>query len=195
MTVQHLAALETPESITPDQWAAIARVIDFFGWDDADSDVLLMALDIPQLEALHASGANLFSQVAEAISRWICERNSFDFAFCDVLGARLVRVFELGNTRDRANAAVAAFNLGCSHNRWFVMRAFIRMAGPTIDDDLADRLVVEMYTMGERALAYIRQIENALNISRSSLHPKLQQAIATLAKNSSVPDPFQSDFL
>jgi hypothetical protein len=185
-----LEALENPASMNADNWAAIAREIDYLGTDDADSDALLTAIDVEQLDALFKTAPTLFSQVVAAISQWIRERQSFEWEFCDVLAARLLRVFELGGTRDRANAAVAAFLLGCSHNRWAVMRAFVRMAGQTIDDDLADRLVVEFYTMGDRALRCVWQIETIISVSRTSLHPKLRTAIDALESGSSLQNPY-----
>lgn len=188
-----LQNLANPASMTHDGWAAIAREIDYFGIDDADSDALLTAIDIEQLDALFNVAPSLFSQVVAAISQWVCARSSFEWAFCDVLGARLLRIFELGDTRDRANAAVAALHLGCNHNRWFVMRAFMRMAGQTIDEDLADRLVVEIYTMGDKALRYVWKIEHIISVSRTSLHPKLRSAIDALEQSSSMKNSYGVD--
>ena len=164
-----------PDQIDETTWKGIAHFLDR-ETDSSDAHTLLLAVDLPQLEALQAGAPRVFPRIALRLARWARD-GSFDFAYCDVVGARLVRIFDLGGVRERAEATMAAFNLGYSHNRWSVMRQFMRMASPTIEDDLADRIAVEMYTLGWDATYKFARIESAISVSAGSLHPKIKEAL------------------
>ena len=149
--------------------------------DSDEAALLLNAIDIPQIKVLIAISPALFARLVVSVTRWAREE-TFGFAYCDVVGARLMAIYELGGVRERAEATMAALKLGCSHNRWFVMRLFVRMAGPDIDRDLADRLVVEFFTLDAALLPRIEQIEFGIRVTREALHPRLCEAIKQIAK-------------
>ncbi|MBN1878163.1 MAG: serine/threonine protein kinase [Anaerolineae bacterium] len=149
--------------------------------NSADAQVLLRAIDITQLENLFGLSKELFSQLIPLICEWIQE-NQFEFAYCDVLGTLLFKIYELGGIREKADAAIATFILGGSHNRWFVMRKFVSMANNSISQDLADRLAIEFLALGWRALRYVEKIETQTRADRNNLHPRIQEALNELSK-------------
>jgi eukaryotic-like serine/threonine-protein kinase len=166
---------DSPSSMDEATWAEIIRHVERNFQEEA-TGVLLRTIDIPQLEALNAISSTLFARLMPSICKWIRE-GVFDYEYCDVLGARLLRIYELGDTREKAEAALAALIMACRHNRWLVMSHFMKMAGQTIDADLADRLAVEMFVMGTDAVNRITQIEYAIGASRNSLHFRVRDAI------------------
>lgn len=176
-------ATET-DGLTPDEWLEIARVTDLH-FAEMDGQALLYALDGPQLRRCFHLAPQAFARVAVVMCRWVREA-AFDFAYCDVLGARLAVISELGGTRERAEAALGALILGVGHNRWSIMRLFFRLAGKPLDDDAAERLAIELMALGTRALHYVQRCENTVHASRASLHPRLQDALALIEADSGV---------
>jgi hypothetical protein len=164
--------LAVPRGISSDRWAEILRIIERADRDRDSSEALLNVIDIEQIDAVIDAAPQLFSRFALAICKW-SSSGGFLWAFCDVLGARLEYIFEKGSTRERAAAAVAALHLGTGHNRWSVMRRLVRMIGPQIDEDLADRLIVDIHAMDARAVAELQQVERIIHVSRNSFHPKI----------------------
>jgi hypothetical protein len=61
-----------------------------------------------------------------------------------------------------------------------VMRTFMRIAGKNIDEDLADRLVVEMCSLGPDAVLRMNHVERAIGTRRAGLHRKVREAINKL---------------
>ena len=169
-----------PPNLDPNEWSGIIRYVEKYS-DSDEAALLLNAIDIPQIKVLIAISPALFARLVVSVTRWAREE-TFGFAYCDVVGARLMAIYELGGVRERAEATMAALKLGCSHNRWFVMRLFVRMAGPDIDRDLADRLVVEFFTLDAALLPRIEQIEFGIRVTREALHPRLCEAIKQIAK-------------
>lgn len=167
-----------PEGISRETWLQLVRLLDI-EMGESEAEALCLAIDLEQLDALFATDPIVFSRAVAAIVKWIAN-GQFDFAFCDVLGARLDRIYQLGGVRDKADATMAVFVMGCTHNRWSVMDRFMRMASPHIGQDLADRLAIEMCALGWSALMKIEQIETVIHVSRSSLHPTIVAAIETL---------------
>ncbi|NVM56583.1 MAG: serine/threonine protein kinase [Desulfobacterales bacterium] len=168
-----------PSSIDKSTWEQIVRLIER-DLDSSDANALLNAIDIPQLEHLQQTAPLLFARLVPLLCRWI-RTADFAFAYCDVLGARLKKIYQLGSVREKAEATIAAFVLGCSHNRWFVMRTFRTMASPGISEDLAERLAIDLVAMGRVTLYNVEQIERAqIGVSKNNLHPRIQRALEEL---------------
>ena len=169
---------DTPETVDLTIWEEIIRFIErTFESDDAIA--LLQVMDMVQLEILSKKSPSLFQRFVPFLSKWI-KTGKFNFDYCDVLAGRLVYVYEVGDIREKAESAVAMLNMGYFHNRYFVMRHFVKMAGPEIDDDLADRLAIEMFTEGKDALRKFAAIEGAIKVGRESLHTKIQNALQVI---------------
>lgn len=100
-----------------------------------------------------------------------CRLLSFDFEYCDILAGKAQEFFDLGEVGLKADIAVAIFELGLNHNRWFVEWKFVRMAGPEISDALADRIAVEFDVL--KIDFKQRFNELSIHVSGVSLHPIL----------------------
>ena len=168
-------------------WEEIAQTLERVPEAD-DAQAIIYVVESHQIRQLHAVSPDLFSRIVPHICSWVRE-GPFEWAYCDVLGTRLSIIYELGGVREQAEAAVSAFILGDSHNRWFVMRKFVSMSGPEISEDLADRLAIEIAAMGRPALAKIKHIENEIDQGRTDLHETIQSAFAALAEQYGEADP------
>jgi len=164
-----------PTAITEQRWEEIARYVDVNG-STQDAGLLLYALDGPQIVACYERSEADFQRLSAVITRWVREGN-FDFEFCDVLGARLARIFERGGTREKADSILAAFHLGYSHNRWAIMRLFFRLAAASLPTEIAERLSIEFLAIGWQARVMLEHLERGIGATRTSLHPLLQVAV------------------
>ena len=78
---------------------------------------------------------------------WYCKYardHSFNFKYCDVIGARLRKIYEDGSVAVASSAAIAAMFLAESHNRWKVMGQVLDMAGVSISSHLASRIALDL---------------------------------------------------
>lgn len=115
-------------------------------------------------ELFHALG-NDYASFAESYG--------FDFDFCDVIASIAQIFYDNGEIDLKANITLAMLELGATHNRWFVERKFIRMAGPEISDELADRIAIEVEI---RALPFAQRfdhVKDSIGVSDSSINSKL----------------------
>jgi len=103
---------------------------------------------------------------------------SFGFEFCDVLIGRLESIFRHANSSVAARAAAltAAAKLGAGHNRWFVMRKVLKMAGKGLDDEVAQRVVIEIRA-NEQADDF-RTCASNIHRPLSAYHPRLAEVLA-----------------
>lgn len=157
--------------LSKDDWDSLARYIEQHE-DTPDATLLLRLVDVPQLEDAMAKSPRAFDRLASSVTEWVRE-GGFDFNYCDILAWRLEAIYRLGEVRKKAQATMAAFEMGCSHNRWSVMRMFMRMASTEIDDDLADRLAIELISLNGNAAYRIEQIEREIRVGRQALHPRV----------------------
>ena len=106
-----------------------------------------------------------------------CRTRSFNFDYCDVLAARAQAFYDLGELGLKADITVAMLILGREHNRWFVERKFMQMAGPGIADELAHRIAVELSVLNVDLFSKFKELELSISADKAALHPTLQALI------------------
>jgi hypothetical protein len=94
------------------------------------------SLTLAQLEKLTSEAPDLFASLGKDYAKYACGQ-SFDFDYCDVIANRADVFYRSGELDLKAMITLALLELGISHNRWFVERTFVRMAGHEISEDLA----------------------------------------------------------
>lgn len=100
----------------------------------------------------------------------------FPFAFCDVIIDRLLFIYENDrNIETKALAIIAGAQMAQTHNRWYVMKQVLSLCGPSLWDDLAKRVVIEIRAR-QIAYSFIRCAEG---ISRSleDYHPLIRSVL------------------
>lgn len=135
-------ALEGIESWTDERAAALAgHLAEARPGDEA---AVIAEISEEQLAALAERFPDEWDRIALAYCDW--SMGSFVYEFCDVLIGRLEAVFRAPRSSldVRAAALMAAARLGRAHNRWFVMGRVMRMADDTLEEDLAERIAIEI---------------------------------------------------
>jgi hypothetical protein len=186
-----------PETEASREWrASLDRVEswseDLAGWfaahleaaDAGDEQSVFAEVSEEHLRALAGRFPDQWDRIAMAYCDWA--RGGFAFAFCDVLVGRLEAVFrsEKSSLEARAAALTSAAALGAVHNRWFVMRRVMRMADATLDENLAERLSIEICA-GDAGGHFV-QCAECINRRVSDYHPRIArslQAVTSEAQN------------
>jgi hypothetical protein len=135
-----------------------------------DRYAVLSAVDEGVLELLFSKNPESWKVLALELCSWA--EGSFEWSFCDVVIGRLERVFQLGDLEVQACAAVAAAQLGSSHNRWFVMRRLHDLVGPSMPEAAAARLAIEIQAL-ERQMAFRRCAEVVQADPAVVYHPRV----------------------
>lgn len=103
---------------------------------------------------------------------------SFDFSFCDVIIGRLEKVFELGSPSLKACAAIAAARLESDHNRWLVMRRLLMMCGHSLEENVAQRLSIEI--LAEEVGDEFCRCATRIGEKTDMFHPRIKNALDSL---------------
>jgi hypothetical protein len=124
----------------------------------SEAGAVFIALNEERLNALKQRDGDAWTEVAMKYCEW-AQTVSFDFAYCDVIAGRLLAIYEQGSVELKSLAALSAAELGASHNRFYVMQQVHTMCGPKIDENVAQRIAVEICATDMqtqfRACAYI----------------------------------------
>jgi hypothetical protein len=130
----------------------------------AERDILPRSINSDLLLALYAADEVLFSRLVGLICLWASGTN-FDWAYCDVVGDRLLDAYRVASIRLRCQIVLATLRLAVSHNRWHVMTQAGGMLGTAADNGLVDRLLIEI-GLDPRIESRLRSIEDIINWPR-----------------------------
>jgi serine/threonine protein kinase len=167
--------LESIESWDQDKALAFARYISTEA-DQADRYVVFRALNEEMLSDLLSAFPDIWKFIALNYCDWVSS-HSFDFGFCDVLIRRIEQIFDSGDLECKGAAALAAAELGNSHNRWFVMGLVVKMCGHSLSVDEAQRIAIEIRAAD--AKANFCRCADAIGQSLSDYHPLIAEALET----------------
>ena len=166
---QWIADLATNESWNREKAEAFAGYLDLLP-EIGEDEPGFRALEAEQLKTLVGRDEGLGDRMAERYGRWV-RSTGFTFAYCDVVIGRIEAVFAAGSLTAKAAAAIAAAELGASHNRWFVMGCVLSMCGPLLAGEEAERIALEIQVEDMRS----KFIRCAAGIRRSldAFHPQI----------------------
>jgi len=145
---------------------------------------VLEALDEERLAALHPADPDAWEELAREYCAWV-SGHGFEFEHCDVLIRRIEKIFELGSVTMKAAAALAAAELAYSHNRWFVMRRVMTMCGPGLDENVAERVAIEI--VAERKQYAFSVCASRISHVIKDYHPAVAEVLAEFQKANGVP--------
>lgn len=168
--------LNSEDKLTDKQWDNVFLLLDDTDPNSQTYALLLRAFTKNHLLDLRSDSPDLLYAFAGTYIDYVNEgRGHFDFDYCDVIADKLTWLFEIGDISIRAQALLAMLGLGTSHNRWFVERRFMNLAGPSLDTPTAERVIMEVEVRGLNLIPDIQHLESSINISRSQLSPFLQR--------------------
>ena len=163
------ASLKTLATWELDKTYAFARYISQNA-DSSDLYVIFSAMDEEALAALLIIDADIWKFTALQYSEW-AEVTSFNFEYCDVLIKRLEQVFLAGDLECKGAVALAAAQMARTHNRWYVMGYVLRLCGPTLDDNEAQRIAIEIRA-ADAGENFIR-CADGIGQKTDAYHPKI----------------------
>jgi len=188
-----LYTLATHGLITPavkvKEWVTKLGDIESWDYDILDSFVVLIRratqnelsilyeIDKDILNVFKKVSVDLWNDFALLYLKWVDETN-FQFDYCDVIIGQIQKIYD--DTDDleiKTVAVLAAAELGRSHNRYYVMGFVIKMASPSIDDNLAFRIALEIDIDEVRYKENFCRCVEGINRSLISYHPKIQGAL------------------
>lgn len=164
--------LQDNETLSDEQWDELFAYIDRQADSKKSNKGLLSAIRRTHVESLLTSAPELFHALGMEYADF-STRYSFDFDFCDVIANVSQIFYDSGEIDLQANIALGMLELGTSHNRWLVERKFISMASPSISDELAQRIVIEIEVKGIDIKYKLRQLKNSVSVEDDELHPKI----------------------
>ena len=139
-------------------------------------DIFILFYDLSEdhIETLRHIDAELWKIVALRYCQWV-EESMFAWNYCDVLVRRLETIFMGVDMELAAACALAAAELGRSHNRWFVMRRVLVMCGPELQDVLAQRIQIEI--RAAEVEENFRKCADIINMNYNNYHPLIAKIL------------------
>ncbi|NQY97615.1 MAG: serine/threonine protein kinase [Henriciella sp.] len=99
---------------------------------------------------------------------------NFDFNYCDVLANQMELVLQVADLEGKAKLLLGLLMLGTQHNRWYVERKFVDLAGPAANDALIRRMKIEAEARDIDIDGYLNHLPKSIHMSGSELHHMLR---------------------
>ncbi len=161
------AVLDSPDDI--EAWRALIGHIEKLAPEERDP--ILRAINADLIVRLSGVDEALLGRMVSLLCIW-ADGTSFGWSYCDVVGDRLLEAYKITPVRVRYEIVIAALELSVSHNRWHVMNQVGAMLGPTADNGLVDRILIEM-KLDHRIERKLRRIELIVRWARNKWHEKV----------------------
>jgi eukaryotic-like serine/threonine-protein kinase len=161
------AVINSPGSI--DAWRRLIGHAENLEVDQRSA--LLRSINAEMLVQLNTVDDTLFSRLMNLICEW-AEGTGFEWAYCDIVGDRLLEAYRVSPVRVRCQILLAALELAVSHNRWHVMNQAGAMLGQAADNGLVDRILIEL-NLDSRIEPKLRRVEEIVHWSRDRWHAKI----------------------
>ena len=164
--------LKSGDDLTDDHWDRIFNFVD----ENEDQGIpnfnIMRSISREHIHSLYEIAPDMFHGLGEIYGKF-AKSSNFEFNYCDIISDKAQIFYSKGDFHLKAQIALAMLELGTSHNRWRVEFQFMEMAGPEIDDDLAERIKIEMQVQKTPFLERIEHIEDSIDVLRDKLHPIL----------------------
>lgn len=145
--------------------------------NEDDLQQVFWYVDNTIIEHLYRINIELWDEFILIYFEWI-RSHSFRFNYCDVLIGIVYKAYLLSSSIDvKAKAVLAASSLGSSHNRWYVMDIVMKMCSPTIDENLAERIAIELHIDGRIVKEHMINCATRINKKLSNYHPLIEKAL------------------
>ena len=174
MEKRAVEALESDVELTEQQWDQIFLLLEDDEVSDTSHRHILRLLTKDHLDWLANNAPDLLS----AYGGYFCDylddsEGELDFDYCDVAADKLGWLFHLGDVSIQARCLISLMIMGAAHNRWYVEHKFVKLAGPNLDEAIADRFIADIDVRDINFERYISHIERSINAKKESLNPAL----------------------
>lgn len=160
------------------KWLEVLSLVESWNRDKLDSFIIYLEQDTEAQDAIFFDFTSSFITEAKDIDGFLWKRlcllyldwiygKSFDFNYCDVLIGHIYSVYELSKDPElKTRCIFTAAELGCYHNRWYVMGFAIRMCN-NASEKLISRIAIEIHVGGKRIKdnlkCCVKQVKQTLN--------------------------------
>ena len=167
----YTTALDSDAGINVETWREIINFVeDNIGQEN--SKVIFQRLTLNRINEIIAHDTTLACRLGEAYGRWVAD-GVFSFEQCDGICTRLEQFLQLHDLNCKAEIIIAMLLMGTSHNRWYVERRFMSVAGHDMTPELAKRLALEMSILEGRMCAAVSHLQRSIGATPDMLHPEL----------------------
>lgn len=176
-----ISLLATEDILDESIWE---RLADYLEEIQGSSDVAAICgkLTADRIEALCEANPGAAKRIGMIYAEWV-EGSAFSFNHCDPIANRIESFYDSGDLELKVDCLIALLEMGTSHNRWYVERKFTRLCSPSMDDNLAKRLVVKFHMLNKRKLcASIDHLSRSIGFDRANLHPRLVTALSGICE-------------
>jgi hypothetical protein len=166
----HFAAkLAVPESMSPKD---ISDLVSFLRSISSPSEAteIFKALNDERIDVLFGRDPEAWHELVTKYCEWVNEEY-FDFNYCDVIVQRLSRIFFHGPIDIKALSMLAGARLGESHNRYYVMDRVLTLCGPSLPDDVAHRIAIEI--LASEMQPQFRACATVIDREVTAYHPRV----------------------
>ncbi len=164
--------LKSADDLSDTQWDRIFNFIDENADQGISNNNIMRSISHEHLISLYQAAPDMFHGLGEIYSQFAMS-SEFAFEYCDIISDKAQIFYDYGELELKAQITVAMLELGTRHNRWRVEGQFMEMAGPNVDNALAELIVIEMQVQRIDFLHRMEMIETSINVDRKELHPLL----------------------
>lgn len=167
--------LNENDQLNDHQWDRFFLVLEQAAKGFMTKYTLFRAIRIQHIESLATSSPDLLNALGMQFSEYVRE-NQHNFDYCDVLADKLDKFFSIGAVALKSHVLLSLLVMGTSHNRWFVERKFMRLAGEMLEDNVAQRFMLDIDADEVDLDRQLSHLEASISVSRDMLHPRLRVA-------------------
>jgi len=153
--------LAQSSNLQDDEWDRVFYLIDDNNKQQVDNYNVFRAISLEHLRQLGENAPELLTAFAEDFCPFV-KSGTFNFDYCDVLADKMQIIYDSCELDIQSQVATALLSMGKSHNRWYVMRKFIKMIGSNISNELADRFIIEMQ-VSEMSFSLVQRVIDTLD--------------------------------
>lgn len=172
-----VSLLRDNDQLSDEQWDRVFDLIDENEDRGEANKNIFRQISIGHIQQLQQSAPELFHSLGLDYAAY-AGGGTFDFDYCDVIASKGAVFYDHGDSELKSLIAVSMLLLGTSHNRWLVERTFLRMAGPNIEDQLAERIAVELDVQSIYFDHQFSHLELSISAKRDDLHPVLRALLS-----------------
>jgi serine/threonine protein kinase len=177
-TATYIEIIDSDQPIDITNWRNIVTYLQDNAESSIDSDInaLLSKLNIARIDELISKDQDLAITLGVIFAEW-ARNGTFDFDFCDGLANRLLAFYVLDDISCKSEVLLALLFMGTTHNRWYVERKFIQLAGANMDSNLARRVAMEISVSGQPACRAFTHLTRSISANLNDLHPSIYEKI------------------
>lgn len=167
--------LQADAPLTDNDWDRVYSFLSRPETVEQSKQNIFSVLTSAHFQQLATSSMELLNAVATEFSLY-ARNKSHNFDYCDVLADKLETIYQCGSVRLKSHCLLTLLVMGVDHNRFFVENKFIRLASPKIENNIVERIQMDIAAEEIGFATYISRLERSVGRSRDLLHPLLVEA-------------------